>query len=283
MAPPTVTRDFSSSIGTTQIMRAPGNKNKGPRTPSILNVTLSNDTFTGGSPSGTTVGTITVSVSQGLFGGTLNLTGADASSFQVVGNQLKTNGVVAAGNYSINIVATDANFLRSPTAIPFVITGSGGATQSFTSLSLTNTTFTPNGSTPVTVGSVVAVLNPSSPPATGATVAISDTTNFQLTNGGVYPCDVQAKAATGTGTYSGITLTITEVGVTNSPYTSSPFSITGATAFTLETMMVTNTSGSQQNSAVDTPIFGSPFKKRSGFVTPQVQDANTSTNQPVSE
>lgn len=101
----------------------------------ITAVNLSGNTFTGGAASGTVVGTISVTVTGGSFTGSLSLTGADAASFQIVGTSLETNGVVATGTYSINIVATQAGAVGSPFTQPETITGgSGGSTITFTSL-----------------------------------------------------------------------------------------------------------------------------------------------------
>lgn len=92
--------------------------------PSITAVTLSNNSFTGGSPSGTVVGAISVTMSSGSFTGTLSLSGTNAASFQIVGSNLETNGVVANGTYSINIVATQGGAGGSPFTQPETITGS---------------------------------------------------------------------------------------------------------------------------------------------------------------
>lgn len=100
----------------------------------ITAVNLSGNTFTGGAASGTVVGTISVTVTGGSFTGSLSLTGTDAASFQIVGTNLETNGVVATGTYSINIVATQAGAVGSPFTQPETITGGGGSTITFTSL-----------------------------------------------------------------------------------------------------------------------------------------------------
>jgi hypothetical protein len=82
----------------------------------IAGVSLSNSTFTGGAASGTIVGTINVTMSptSPAFSGTLSLSGTNASSFQIVGSNLETNGSVPAGTYKINIIATETGAAGSP-------------------------------------------------------------------------------------------------------------------------------------------------------------------------
>jgi hypothetical protein len=82
----------------------------------IAAVSLSNNSFTGGAPSGTVVGAISVTMSPAAptFSGSLSLTGTNASQFQIVGGNLATKGVVAAGTYQVNIVATEAGVGGSP-------------------------------------------------------------------------------------------------------------------------------------------------------------------------
>lgn len=93
----------------------------------ITAVDLSGSSFTGSAPSGTVVGAISVTMSPSSppFSGTLSLTGANASSFQIVGSNLATNGVVPTGTYQINIVATQAGASASPFTQPEAITGTG--------------------------------------------------------------------------------------------------------------------------------------------------------------
>jgi hypothetical protein len=96
-----------------------------PVVQTITAVSLSNNSFAGGAASGTTVGAIAVTMSPPSppFSGSLSLTGTNASSFQIVGPNLETNGVDAAGSYSVNIVATQAGATGSPLAQPETITG----------------------------------------------------------------------------------------------------------------------------------------------------------------
>lgn len=89
-----------------------------PRPTIVSGITLSNSGFPGGSASGTVVGTITVSVSQGpAYAGAVTITGTNAADFQISGSNLETQGVVANGSYSINLVAGGVS-------VPFTITAS---------------------------------------------------------------------------------------------------------------------------------------------------------------
>jgi hypothetical protein len=91
----------------------------------ITGVSLSNSSFTGGASSGTVVGAISVTMSPAMpaFSGTLALSGSSASSFQIAGTNLETNGVLPAGTYQINIVATQAGATGSPFTAAETITG----------------------------------------------------------------------------------------------------------------------------------------------------------------
>ena len=91
----------------------------------ITAVSLSNSSFTGGAPSGMVVGAISVSMSPSspAFSGTLTLSGSDASSFQIAGANLETNGILQAGTYQVNIVATQAGATGSPFTAAETITG----------------------------------------------------------------------------------------------------------------------------------------------------------------
>lgn len=91
----------------------------------ITAVSISNNTFGGGAAAGTVVGNIGVTMSPAspAFSGTLSLSGANASRFQIAGANLETSGVVPAGTYQINIVATQAGATGSPFTQPETITG----------------------------------------------------------------------------------------------------------------------------------------------------------------
>ena len=123
--------------------------------------------------------------------------------------------------------------------------GDGGVppAQTIASVGLDNTTWTETGSA-VDVGNVVVVMTPTTPAATGGTLALGGTNAslYQLTNSGNLPCKVQAKSTTSAGTHS-ITLTYTQSGINNSPYTSGPLSIIGSAVGAL-TAELTFTAGS---------------------------------------
>lgn len=91
--------------------------------PTITGLSLSGFSFVPSAPTGTLIGVVTVNMTGGSFTGALSLTGTNASSFQFSGNNLLTNGVLAAGTYNINIVATQAAAVGSPFTQAEVITG----------------------------------------------------------------------------------------------------------------------------------------------------------------
>ncbi len=102
----------------------------GTASPSTISaITLSSTTFYGGSPDGTLVGMIGVTMSPSIpaFSGTLSITGTDASSFRLTSptlpSNLVTQGVQPAQPYSINIVATQTGATGSPFTQAEGITG----------------------------------------------------------------------------------------------------------------------------------------------------------------
>ena len=109
---------------------------------SISSVSLSNGSFLGGSPSGTIVGAInvTMSPSSPAFSGSLSLSttqggctatnGANNSSFAISGRKLVTNGTVPPGTYAVCILATQAGATNSPFGRALTITASSQATAS---------------------------------------------------------------------------------------------------------------------------------------------------------
>lgn len=82
-------------------------------TSSILDLVLDNNFFPGSFPTGTYIGTITVSTSGSLFTGTFGLSGTDAASFQIVSSVLRTLGTVVNGTYHINIIPMQSGFSGS--------------------------------------------------------------------------------------------------------------------------------------------------------------------------
>lgn len=97
----------------------------------ITAVSLSNKTFSGAAPSGAVVGAISVAMSPAAppFSGSLSLTGASASRFAIAGTTLTTVGVVPAGTYNINLVATQPGIAGSPFIQSETITGTGSASS----------------------------------------------------------------------------------------------------------------------------------------------------------
>ena len=96
----------------------------------IEDISLDNATFPDGDPAGTVVGAISVSMwpASPAFSGTLSLTGADASLFQLSSTTLPSNLELAStgtiGTFNINIVATQTDaIIRSPLSMPFTIVG----------------------------------------------------------------------------------------------------------------------------------------------------------------
>src|SRR5215469_1927421 len=93
-------------------------------------VALSNATFTGGSASGTAIGTATATVAPAspAFSGSWSLTGTDAASFSINASTgaLSTAAVLCTTGmpctYSINIIATQSGLIGSPFTQPFTIT-----------------------------------------------------------------------------------------------------------------------------------------------------------------
>ncbi len=103
----------------------------------VTALSLSKGTMTGGAPSGTVVGAISVTMSPAspAFSGSLSLSGANASQFQISGANLTTAGVVAAGTYNINIVATETGATGSPFTQPETITGTSSSSTGTSSSS----------------------------------------------------------------------------------------------------------------------------------------------------
>ena len=115
----------------------------------ITGISLSSKTFTSGASSGTVVGQISVQTTTAAFSGTLTITGTNASSFAVSGNNLVTVGVLTGSSYSINIVATMTGAVGSPFTQAETITPTavGPAVNSnFLTVDFSSSTGLPNGS-----------------------------------------------------------------------------------------------------------------------------------------
>ena len=113
--------------------------------PTIRSITLSNNTFVGGSADGTVVGAISVQTTSGTFAGTIALGGTDATKFKLSSTSLpanlELNGTQAAGSYSITLTATDASFANSPFGpITFGITGTSTSARHLWDLTAINDT-----------------------------------------------------------------------------------------------------------------------------------------------
>jgi hypothetical protein len=171
----------------------------------ITAVSLSNNGFTGGAPSGTVVGAIavTMSPSSPAFSGSLSLSGTSASQFQISGGNLTTNGVVAAGTYQVNIVATEIGVGGSPFTQAEAITGTNASASggvAFTALNIRYMSPTgsdsANGLTPGT-----AWASPNHPMNCGdVIIAAAGTYTANNFNGGVVSnCPSTAGGIDGTG------------------------------------------------------------------------------------
>ena len=200
--------------------------------PTITGVTLSNATFTGSAPSATVVGTVAVTMSSGAFTGSLSVTGANASSFMMSGNNLETMGVVPAGSYSINIVATQSGATGSPFTVAETLTGTPVVVApSITGITLSNSSFAGGAASGTVVGTVAVAM--SSGTFTGSlSLTGANASSFQLvgnsleTNGvvaaGSYVVDVVATEASATGSPFTQAFSITATGSTGSWWTTPP-------------------------------------------------------------
>lgn len=204
---------------------------------SIGAVALSNNTFIGGSPSGTIVGALSVSMipASPVFSGSLSLStsaggcnstnGANNSSFQISGGNLgnlQTNGVVPSGTYAVCVAAAEAGTFNTPQGQPFTITGSS---QSIASIALSNNTFQGGSPSGTVVGTLSATMNPPTPAfSPSGTWSLSTTaggcnsTNgannalFQISGGS----NLATNGVVGVGTYAVCALA-TKAGISNSP------------------------------------------------------------------
>ena len=175
----------------------------------IAGIALSNASVIGGQPSGTTVGNITVGMAPSTppFAGGLGLSGTGASSFQIVAGSLKTNGVVTAGAYDINIIATQSTGVANS---PFT-QAAAIAVQDISSVALSNNQIVGGQPSGTMVGVISVVMSPSSPGFSGSfSLTGASASSFQisgsnlLTNGvvanGTYNFNIVATQAGGTRT-----------------------------------------------------------------------------------
>ncbi len=197
-----------------------GHHGGGGAPPGIVAVNLSGNTFTGGASSGTVVGTISVVMTTGSFTGSLSLTGANASSFQLVGSNLETNGTVAGGSYSINIVATQGGASASPFTQAETITG-----VAITAVNLSGNTFVGGSSTGTIVGAISVVM------ASGSFTGSLSLTGANASSFQIVGSNLETNGVVANGTYS-INIIATQAGAGGSPFTQ-PETITGISATTL--------------------------------------------------
>jgi beta-glucanase (GH16 family) len=83
-----------------------GDATTGSGSLSITGITLSSSTIPAGSPVGTVVGIVSVSMSGGSFSGAVTIGGTNASSFSLTGNSLATKVALSQGSYSITLTAS---------------------------------------------------------------------------------------------------------------------------------------------------------------------------------
>src|SRR5215469_196654 len=194
-------------------------------------VALSNATFTGGSASGTAIGTATATVAPAspAFSGSWSLTGTDAASFSINASTgaLSTAAVLCTTGmpctYSINIVATQVGLIGSPFTQPFTITATA-VPQSIVGVSLSNNNFTAGSPTGTPVGTASAMLMPTSPAFSGSwSLTGTDAASFAIDASGNVTT-VGTLCGSPPCTYS-LNIVATQAGLTGSPFTD-PVTIT---------------------------------------------------------
>lgn len=184
----------------------------------ISGITLSNSSFVGGSAAGTVIGTVGVTMSSGSFSGTLALSGANASSFSLVGNNIVTNGVVPAGSYSVSITATQAGATNSPFTQTYTLTGTT-TVQAITGITLSNSSVAGGSASGTLIGTIAVSM--SSGTFSGAlSLSGTDAAKFQIVGN-----NLETNGVLNAGSYS-VTINATQAGATGSPY-STQFAITG--------------------------------------------------------
>jgi hypothetical protein len=117
-----------------------------PFLPSITAVSVTPNSFLGGSGDGTLVGAISVSASGATFAGTIAIgAGGQGGSFRLSSTTLPANlllnGTQAAGTYTVNLVPTQAGLANSGNLFPVTITGTdvaAGCAQATTFLAGTS-------------------------------------------------------------------------------------------------------------------------------------------------
>jgi hypothetical protein len=148
--------------------------------PTISSISVSKSSFAAGAPSGTVVGSISVSMSSGSFTGSLSLNGANASDFKIVGSTLETNAVLPSGSYNINIVATQRGAANSRFTQAETITA---VSQSISSVSLSNASFVGGSPSGTVVGTISVTMSPASPAFFGSLSLSTTQGGCTATNG----------------------------------------------------------------------------------------------------
>jgi hypothetical protein len=148
--------------------------------PTISSLSLSNNSLTAGAPAGTVIGAISVTMSSGSFSGSLALSGANASSFKIVGSNLETNGVLPAGSYTISIIATQSGAANSPFTQVATITV---VSQSISSVSLSNAPFVGGSPSGTVVGTINVTMSPTLPAFSGSLSLSTTKGGCTATNG----------------------------------------------------------------------------------------------------
>lgn len=179
----------------------------------ITGVSLSQNTFTGASGSGTIVGAIVVDTVGGSFGGSISLSGANSADFSIDGsNNLILASTLVHGTYNINIVATDVTAIGSPFTQPETITGQ----LTLTGITLSNGTFTASGTVGTFIGNI-SVQTTGGSFSGNLTLSGANSGLFSVTGSGAL---VLNSGSVGAGVYSiQITATMSGAGVVDSPFT----------------------------------------------------------------
>lgn len=183
----------------------------------LTGISLSKSTVIPGSPTATVVGTIIVAATGGTFTGSLTLTGTNAAQFQIIGTNLCTLGVVPAGVYSLNVVATQTNAGGSPFTQALTITAATAA-PTITGVTLNNSVVSTTAPSGTIVGAIAVVLSTGSFTGT-LTLTGTGAPQFQIigsnlcTSGTVppntYPLNIVATQAGATGSPFTQAMTIT--------------------------------------------------------------------------
>jgi hypothetical protein len=234
---------------------------------SISSVSLSNSSFVGGSPSGTVVGAINVAMSPSspAFAGSLSLSttqggctasnGANNSSFVISGNNLVTNRTVAPGSYAVCILATQAGATNSPLGQATTIT----ASQSISSVSLSNASFVGGSPSGTVVGTINVAMSPSSAAFSGSLSLSTTQGGCNATNGAnngsflIVGTTLETNGSVSAGGYA-VCILATAASAPNSPFGQN-FTLTGQGSQSIQSIALSNnstTTGLASSTAVGT-------------------------------